>query len=53
MLQLQVELITKIKSRVGIFLQKFHLNGSSGSFVRNSLMSRWGETLVEKFLLAI
>ena len=31
--QYKVESITKIKSRVRIFLLKFHLNGSSGSFV--------------------
>ena len=31
--QYEVDPITKIKSRVGIFLEKFHLNGSSGSIV--------------------
>ena len=31
--QYEVEPITIIKCRVGIFLLKFHLNDSSGSFV--------------------
>ena len=53
--QYKVEPITKIKSGVGPFLLKFRLIGSSGNLesVLDSLMSRWGETLVGKARLAI